>query len=1006
MNDTNDPGDRKQHGAGPQGPTGRTLSLRRPAVEQGRVRQNFPHGRSKTVVVETKRKRVIQPAKPGEPEAGAAPKAQAPAPATAPAPSAAAPRTSPTAAPSRPAAPAPAAAPRPAASPASAGVDTATIPRPAVSPPASASQPQARGSGPAAAPQSRPSAPAAAEAAPSTEAAAAAVPPAAARPTASTPQTSATAPRQAQSAAAASAARSRDAAAPARGQAQVAARGAQPQAAPSRGESGRRGDGPRPQATRPGVVLRTLTADEKEARERALASARVREAEDRKRAEEEARRHAEAAAREAAEREAAATRKAEEEARRRAEEESKRRAEETARTRIGEPRTAPAATTAVVEDEESERSRSRLRREVKVPAPKVTKTEADRRRGKLTVSNALSEDEERARSLAAFRRRTERQRKQASGYQASKEKIARDVVIPEAITIQELANRMAERSVDVIKLLMKQGQMHKINDVIDADTAQLVAEELGHQVRRVSEADVEEGLMGVTDVAGDLKPRAPVVTIMGHVDHGKTSLLDAIRKTNVVSGEAGGITQHIGAYQVATPSGLITFIDTPGHEAFTAMRARGARATDIVVLVVAADDGVMPQTVEAINHARAAEVPIIVAINKIDKADANPTRVRTDLLAHDVVVESMGGDTLEVEVSATKRTNLDKLLEAILLQAEVLNLSANPDRPADGIVVEAQLDKGRGPVATVLVQRGTLRPGDIIVAGSAWGRVRALVDEHGETAKSAGPSVPVEVLGFSSAPEAGDQLVVVETEARAREITEYRDRKRRETRGSPAGRSSLEQMMSQMKDAERKEFQILVKADVQGSAEAIVQALEKLSTDEVVARVIHYAVGGISESDVQLASASGAVILGFNVRANAQARDAAERNGIEIRYYNIIYDLVDDVKQAMSGLLAPTLRETFLGNAEILEIFNISKVGKVAGCRVTEGVVQRGARVRLIRDNVVVHEGTLSTLKRFKDEVREVVAGQECGMAFETYQDMRVGDVIECFRVEEVKRTL
>ncbi len=750
-------------------------------------------------------------------------------------------------------------------------------------------------------------------------------------------------------------------------------------------------------------MLRTLTADEKEARERALASARVREAEDRKRAEEESRRHAEAAAREAAEREAAATRKADEEARRRAEEESKRRAEETARTRIGEPR--PAAP-AVTEEEEGERSRARIRRDIKVPAPKVTKTETDRRRGKLTVSNALSEDEERARSLAAFRRRTERQRKQASGFQPSKEKIARDVIIPEAITIQELANRMAERSVDVIKLLMKQGQMHKINDVIDADTAQLVAEELGHLVRRVSEADVEEGLMGESDIAGDLKPRAAVVTIMGHVDHGKTSLLDAIRKTNVVSGEAGGITQHIGAYQVETPSGMITFIDTPGHEAFTAMRARGARATDIVVLVVAADDGVMPQTVEAINHARAAEVPIIVAINKIDKADANPTRVRTDLLAHEIVVESMGGETLEVEVSATKRINLDKLLDAILLQAEVLNLTANPDRPADGIVVEAQLDKGRGPVATVLVQRGTLHPSDIVVAGSAWGRVRALIDERGETAKSAGPSVPVEVLGFSSAPEAGDQLVVVDTEARAREITEYRDRKRRETRGSPAGRSSLEQMMSQMKDAGRKEFPILVKADVQGSAEAIVQALEKLATDEVASRVIHYGVGGISELDVQLAAASGTVILGFNVRANAQARDAAERTGIEIRYYNIIYDLVDDVKQAMSGLLAPTLRETFLGNAEILEIFNISKVGKVAGCRVTDGVVQRGARVRLIRDNVVVHEGTLSTLKRFKDEVREVVAGQECGMAFESYQDMRVGDVIECFRVEEVKRTL
>jgi translation initiation factor IF-2 len=1000
MNDTNDPGDRK-HGAGPQGPSGRTLSLRRPAVEQGRVRQNFPHGRSKTVVVETKRKRVIQPAKPAESEPAATAKAASPAPAAAPA--AAAPRPAAAAASPRPAPPA--ASPRPAAAP-SAGADTATIARPSAPPAAPVPQTQARAPAPGGgAPQPRP-ADEAVQPAQGTPAAAASPPaPPASRPAVPPPPPAATTARKAPpvstAATASPAGRARDAAAPARGQ---ASRSTQPAAAPGRAEPTRRADGARPQASRSGVVLRTLTADEKEARERALASARVREAEDRKRAEEESRRHAEAAAREAAEREAAAARKAEEEARRRAEDESKRRAEETARTRIGEPRAA--APTAVVEDEEAERSRSRIRREVKVPAPKVTKTEADRRRGKLTVSNALSEDEERARSLAAFRRRTERQRKQASGFQPSKEKIARDVIIPEAITIQELANRMAERSVDVIKLLMKQGQMHKINDVIDADTAQLVAEELGHQVRRVSEADVEEGLMGETDVAGDLKPRAPVVTIMGHVDHGKTSLLDAIRKTNVVSGEAGGITQHIGAYQVETPAGVITFIDTPGHEAFTAMRARGARATDIVVLVVAADDGVMPQTIEAINHARAAEVPIIVAINKIDKADANPTRVRTDLLAHEIVVESMGGETLEVEVSATKGINLDKLLDAILLQAEVLNLTANPDRPADGIVVEAQLDKGRGPVATVLVQRGTLRPGDIIVAGSAWGRVRALVDERSETAKSAGPSVPVEVLGFSSAPEAGDQLVVVETEARAREITEYRDRKRRETRGSPGGRSSLEQMMSQMKDVGRKEFPILVKADVQGSAEAIVQALEKLSTDEVAARVIHYAVGGISESDVQLAAASGAVVLGFNVRANAQARDAAERTGIEIRYYNIIYDLVDDVKQAMSGLLAPTLRETFLGNAEILEIFNISKVGKVAGCRVTEGVVQRGARVRLIRDNVVVHEGTLSTLKRFKDEVREVVAGQECGMAFESYQDMRAGDIIECFRVEEVKRTL
>ncbi len=776
--------------------------------------------------------------------------------------------------------------------------------------------------------------------------------------------------------------------------------GAHPEAKPAAAAPSPEVQRPSSASSRSGVVLRTLTEDEKEARERALFDARAREAEERKRAEEDARRRAEHEARDLAERQAAEARKAEEDARHKSEEESKRRAEEAAKRLEAKTPETPAA-----EEEDEARGRAKVKRDVK-PAPVRAKTDAERRRGRLTVSNALDDRDDRAKSLAAFRRRTERQKKQASGFMPSKEKIVREVVIPEAITIQELANRMAERSVDVIKLLMKQGQMHKINDVIDADTAQLLAEELGHAVKRVSEADVEEGLMGDTDVDADLERRAPVVTVMGHVDHGKTSLLDAIRKTNVVSGEAGGITQHIGAYQVETPGGMVTFIDTPGHAAFTAMRARGAKVTDIVVLVVAADDGVMPQTIEAINHARAAKVPVIVAINKIDKPDANPQRVRTDLLNHEIVVESLGGDTLEVEVSALKGTNLDKLLEAVLLQAEVLDLRANPNRPGDGIVIEAQLDKGRGPVATVLVERGTLKLGDIIVAGSAWGRVRALVSDRGEPVKEAGPSVPVEVLGLGSAPEAGDHLVVVESESRAREITDYRERKRRETRGGAQTRSSLEQMMSQLKEAGKKEFPILVKADVQGSAEAIVQALDKLGNEEVVARVIHYGVGGISESDVQLASASGAVVFGFNVRANAQAREAAERTGIEIRYYNIIYDLVDDVKQAMSGMLAPTIRETFLGNALILEIFNISKVGKVAGCRVTEGSVQRGAKVRLVRDNVVVHEGTLSTLKRFKDEVREVVVGQECGMAFANYQDMRAGDVIECYTVEEVQRTL
>ena len=583
------------------------------------------------------------------------------------------------------------------------------------------------------------------------------------------------------------------------------------------------------------------------------------------------------------------------------------------------------------------------------------------------------------------------------------------MTIPEAITIQELANRMAERAVDVVRMLMQQGHMAKITDTIDADTAQLIAEELGHTVRRVAESDVEEGLFDTPDDAENLQPRAPVVTIMGHVDHGKTSLLDAIRSTEVAAGEAGGITQHIGAYQVTAPSGgRITFIDTPGHAAFTAMRARGAKVTDIVILVVAADDGVMPQTVEAIHHAKAAKVPIIVAINKIDKPDAKPERVRTELLQHEIQVELLGGDVVEVEVSAKKKTNLDKLLDMIALQAEVLDLKANPNRPAEGTVIEAKLDRGRGPVATVLVQRGTLKVGDIVVAGAEWGRVRALMSDTGHSVVAAGPSMPVEVLGFNGTPEASDRLAVVENEARAREITDYRARQKREKMAArlTGMRGSLEQMMTQIKTAGRKEFPLVIKADVQGSIEAIVGSLEKLATEEVLARVILSGVGGITESDVTLAEASGAAVIGFNVRAHKEAREAAEKAGIEIRYYDIIYDLVDDVKKAMSGLLAPTLRETMLGNAVILEIFKISKVGNVAGCRVTDGTVERGANVRLIRDNVVVHEGKLSQLKRFKDEVREVPAGQECGMAFENYQDMQAGDVIECYRVESVQRSL
>ncbi len=641
------------------------------------------------------------------------------------------------------------------------------------------------------------------------------------------------------------------------------------------------------------------------------------------------------------------------------------------------------------------------------PAP-VKRTEEDRRKGRLTITTALTDDEgERSRSLAALRRRREKEKRAAQS--GPREKVLREVVLPEAITIQELANRMAERAVDVIRLLMKQGQMLKINDVIDADTAELVATEMGHTVKRVSESDVEEGLFAAPDVAADTVSRPPVVTIMGHVDHGKTSLLDALRHANVAAGEAGGITQHIGAYQVEMNGQKITFIDTPGHAAFTAMRARGAKVTDIVVLVVAADDGVMPQTIEAIAHAKAAGVPLIVAINKIDKPDAKPDRVRQELLRYEVQVESMGGDVLEIEVSATKKMNLDKLLEAILLQSEVLELKANPDRAAEGIVVEAKLDKGRGPVASVLVERGTLKVGDIVVAGSEWGRVRALLDDHGANIQSAAPSTPVEVLGFQGTPDAGDRVAVVENEARAREITEYRVRQKRENsqKRIAGARGSLEQMMNKLQtSAGRKEFPLVVKTDVQGSLEAIIGALEKVGNEEVSARIIHAGVGGVTESDVSLAEASEAAIIGFNVRANAQARSAAERAGIEIRYYNIIYNLVDDVKAAMSGLLAPERRETFLGNAEILEIFNISKIGKVAGCRVVEGVVERGASVRLIRDNVVIHEGKLGTLKRFKDDVKEVHAGQECGMNFENYQDMRSGDVIECFRVEEVARTL
>jgi len=761
-----------------------------------------------------------------------------------------------------------------------------------------------------------------------------------------------------------------------------------------------------------GVVLRTLTEEERSARAHALADARLREAEERKIAEEEARvRHSREEI-ERAERVAAEARKLNEEVRRKHDEETKRKADEVAKKRFGADTIAakPGARPALEADEEEAPRTARRGGGAAArptPAPKAPRGGGEKRRGRLTVVTALSADEIRERSVASFRRRVQRM----TGHRDSepKEKIVREVTIPETITIQELANRMAERAVDVIRILMQQGHMAKITDTIDADTAQLIAEELGHTVRRVAESDVEEGMFDAPDDPANLLPRAPVVTIMGHVDHGKTSLLDAIRSTDVAAAEAGGITQHIGAYQVKSPSGgRITFIDTPGHAAFTAMRARGAKITDIVVLVVAADDGVMPQTVEAIHHAKAAKVPIIVAINKIDKPDAKPERVRTELLQHEIQVESLGGDVLEVEVSAKEKRNLDRLLEVIALQAEVLELKANPNRPAEGTVIEARLDRGRGPVATVLVQRGTLKPGDVVVAGSEWGRVRALVSDTGHAVVAAGPSMPVEVLGFNGTPEASDRLAVVDSEARAREIADYRARQKREILAArqTGMRGSLEQMMSQIKTAGRKEVPLVIKGDVQGSIEAIVGALEKLSTEEVVARVIFSGAGGITESDVTLAEASGAVVIGFNVRAHKEAREAAEHAGIEIRYYDIIYALVDDVKKAMSGLLPPTLRETTLGNAVILEVFKVSKVGNIAGCRVTDGVVERGANVRLIRDNVVVHQGKLSQLKRFKDDAREVVAGQECGMAFENYQDMKVGDTVECYRVESVQRTL
>jgi translation initiation factor IF-2 len=788
------------------------------------------------------------------------------------------------------------------------------------------------------------------------------------------------------------------------------------------------GEAGRAAARRP-VVLKPLTDEEKSARVRALTDARKAEEEARSRAEENARRLAEEAERRKAEEAAAVKRQAEEEARKRTEEEARRKAEEAAsrmlakedeerRKREVEEAPPPAPEVAAPEQPVAE-ARPAARPAEAAPRPKIKgkaaakaeeraegKRAAARResaRGRLVLDSDSEVVERRGPSLAAMRRQRERRHQQIqdAGPQV------REVVLPETITVSELANRMAVRGAEVVKQLMKMGVMATINQNVDADTAELVIGEFGHQARRVSEADVEIGLEGIEDREEQLQPRPPVVTVMGHVDHGKTSLLDALRNADVAAGEAGGITQHIGAYQVDLGTGRpVTFIDTPGHAAFTEMRARGAKVTDIVVLVVAADDGVMPQTIEAIRHAKAAKVPIVVAINKIDVPDADPNRVKQELLSHDLVPEEFGGDVLSVEVSAIKRQNLDKLIETIQLQAELLELTANPDRDAQGTVIEARLDRGRGVVATVLIQRGTLMMGDIVICGSYWGRTRALINDRGQALDQAGPSVPVEITGLDGVPEAGDQLVVVDNERRAREITEYRQRKRREQTVSTAPRGSVEELFSQLAGSEIKELPLVVKSDVHGSLEAILAGVHKLSNDEVQVRVLHSGVGGITESDVTLAIASKAIIIGFNVRANAQARELARREGVEIRYHSIIYELLDEVKANLSGMLAPGSRETILGHAEIREVFSITKVGKIAGCRVIDGLIRRGARLRLLRDDVVIFDGALGSLKRFKDDVREVREGFECGIGVEGYNDIRQGDVIEAYDVEEVARTL
>ncbi len=970
MSDTNNPGD-KTLSKTPAKP----LSLKRP-IEQGTVRQSFSHGRSKQVVVETVKRRVI----------GAAPAPVAPI-----------------AAPTRVAPPPPPVAPRPAQRSAS-GVVLRTLSeqessaRAAALADAQRREQEARRQAEAAAEAQR--AQAAAEER-EREAAAAAKRAEEARRQEEEKQRAAEAAAAAAEARAAAEAAPAKAPEPAAAPAQASDQVAAPAAAPVAPAAAKPAPAPRPaaaatpaapQAARPAAGA----ARPAPAAARPPLTARPTPAEPRKTI-------------------TADVRKPQNlnfMARPAPAPEPEKSASPTTAARPAGTAARPAGRPAANEDEsETKRVIRRPGMPLKIITPPKTPKQpgGDRNRGRLTIATATSGEDERTRSIASFRRR--QQRMSGSRQVEQKEKLSREVTIPETITIQELANRMSERAVDVIRLLMKQGEIHKITDVIDSDTAQLIAEELGHTVRRVAESDVEEGLSSdEPDLEEDLDPRPPVVTIMGHVDHGKTSLLDAIRKENVVEGEAGGITQHIGAYQVASPSGdMITFIDTPGHAAFTSMRARGAKVTDIVVIVVAADDGVMPQTIEAIQHAKAAGVPMIIAVNKIDKPDANPQRVRTELLQHDIQVESMGGETLEFEVSAKTGDGLPELLEGLQLQAEIMNLRANEKRDGEGTVIEAQLDRGRGPVATVLVQRGTLFTGDIVVAGAEWGRVRALIDDKGEHIPYAGPSVPVEVLGFNGTPDAGERVVVVPNEARAREVAEYRARIKRDrltARTGGANRSLVDMMREAKEGSGRRELPVIIKGDVQGSVEAIVGALGKIGNDEVSARILHSGVGGLTESDVTLATASKAVVIGFNVRAHKEAREAAERSGTEIRYYSIIYDLVDDIKDTLSGMLPPTLREEKLGEAQILQIFDVSKVGKIAGCRVTDGTVQRGAHVRLIRDSVVIYEGKLSQLKRLKDDAKEVGSGYECGMSFENFQDMRAGDQIECFRVEEIRRTL